>query len=222
MNTKPVIAYHGDHKLKAELLAELEAHAEADQIIQGQYGPTKADETFRGCAVGCSIHSLNLRRGTKLEYDDFSGLAEAVGMTQALVHMEDTIFEHLPPGKAVQWPIRLMSAIEPGSDLSRVHIDLLIAIQERNLERLDVIAVLRDWRAGRLHTNTAWSAAKSAKSASWAAQSAAQSASWAARSAAQSAARSARSAARSAQSAEWAAEWEWMADRLIAILQEAV
>lgn len=194
----PLSAFHGDPQLKADLLAELAAHREADQIIKGAYG--EGNGAFRGCAVGCSIHSLNRRRDLGLSLSDHAGLANAIGVTEALVGLEDTIFENLPIDDAVQWPERLMSAIEPGVDLSTVHIDLLIAIQERSLSRLDpeksgeqcdavrrVLDVLRDWRIGQLDESAAESAASAARSA----------------------------AGVSAESAEW----RWIADTLITLIE---
>ena len=37
-----------------------------------------------------------------------------------LARLEDCIFEGLPNGKAMAWPIRFMEAVKPGADLSRV------------------------------------------------------------------------------------------------------
>jgi len=233
-----MLAYHNDPQLKADLLEELAAHRAADHLVKGTYGPNEKSEPFRGCAVGCSVHSLNKRRGLKIGYDDHAGLADAVGMTEVLARLEDTIFENLPAEDAQQWPERLMSAIEPGADLSTVHIDLLIAIQERNLARLDaeqhseqceairrVLDVLRDWRVGRLNESAAesawsaaWSAAESARSA---ARSAAWSAAWSAAESAWSAAWLAESAVRSAAWSAESAEWQWIADTLIEIVRLA-
>jgi hypothetical protein len=55
-----LLAYHGDPNLKAKLIAELRKHREADAIIQGSYGYEEDDNAveFRGCAVGCTLHSL--------------------------------------------------------------------------------------------------------------------------------------------------------------------
>jgi len=44
------------------LVAEIKAHREADQIIQGTYGEGNNGD-WKGCAVGCSIHSLNRKLG---------------------------------------------------------------------------------------------------------------------------------------------------------------
>lgn len=51
----------------------------------------------RGCAVDCSIHSLN-----------------------RLAYLEDVIFENLPAPLYLDWPQRFISAPKPGTDLSLV------------------------------------------------------------------------------------------------------
>ena len=54
-----MLAYHADPALKASTLAQMAAHREADQIVQGQYW-----ERGRGCAVGCLTHELFDRHGS--------------------------------------------------------------------------------------------------------------------------------------------------------------
>jgi len=90
---------------KAAVLKQLRAHAKADEIVKGQYW-----EEGKGCAVGCTIHS-----NQHVEYET------RFGIPQALARLEDCIFEGLANGKAKVWPIRFMTAITPGTDLSCVH-----------------------------------------------------------------------------------------------------
>src|SRR5262245_12955032 len=99
-----MLAYHNRQTDKDAILVQLRAHYEADEIIKGQYW-----EGGKGCAVGCTIHS-----GAHVEYEP------RFGIPQALARLEDTIFEGLPNGTAKEWPIRFMSAIRPGADLSHV------------------------------------------------------------------------------------------------------
>lgn len=79
-------------------------HRDNDELVKGQYW-----EGGKGCAIGCTIYS-----GRHEEYET------RFGIPQMLAHLEDRIFEGLPNAKAKEWPIRFMSAIEPGADLSRV------------------------------------------------------------------------------------------------------
>ncbi len=211
-----LIAYHGREADKAAILKQLAQHREADALIQGHGYWIDG----KGCAVGCTVHS-----------DDHMAYETQFGIPVAIAHLEDSIFEGLPVNLARQWPERLMAAIQPGSDLSRVHwylLHWLLTTPDINpgidhpLVR-DVVHqcadLLADLAVGK--TISAQSAAESAGSAARsaarsaagsAAESAARSAAWSAQSAARSAARSAagsaaESAARSAQSAaESAAE----------------
>lgn len=97
-----MIAYHGNPKIKTEILAQLAAHRAADELIQGRYW-----EYGKGCAVGCTVHG-----------SDHSQYEPLFGIPQALAYLEDRIFEELPSAKAQAWPERFMRAIEPGADLT--------------------------------------------------------------------------------------------------------
>src|SRR5579863_6488477 len=99
-----MLAYHNDQAIKDAILARLAAHAMADEFVKGQYW-----ENGKGCAVGCTIHSSN-----------YSEYEHRFGIPQMLAHLEDCIFEGLPNGNAKAWPLRFMSAIEPGRDLSLI------------------------------------------------------------------------------------------------------
>ena len=105
-----MIAYHGDPKQKTKILAQLRRHAKADQLVKGQYW-----EAGKGCAVGCTIYS-----GNHAEYEP------RFGIPRELAHLEDRIFERLDNGDSQKWPIRFMSAIKPGADLSGVWPDFAV------------------------------------------------------------------------------------------------
>jgi hypothetical protein len=104
-----MLSYHSDPAIKSRYLARVEGHAAADEIIKGQYW-----EAGKGCAVGCTVHGNS--------HDDFE---RELGIPQVLAWLEDVIFEGLPNRLAKTWPERFLSAIEPGSDLSRVAWQLL-------------------------------------------------------------------------------------------------
>jgi len=110
-------AYLADPTIKAEIIAHLEAHRAADQIVKGVYW-----EGGRGCAVGCSLESWRQARGLKqidhgrhAIYNDIFGPGG-----EMLASLEDTIFEGLPNGAALDFPLRFAAAIRPGADVSRV------------------------------------------------------------------------------------------------------
>ena len=45
-------AYHNDLTIKTSILAQIQMHHDADEIVKGQYW-----QDGKGCAVGCTIHS---------------------------------------------------------------------------------------------------------------------------------------------------------------------
>jgi hypothetical protein len=238
-----MIAYRNDLALKEKILAQLQAHHDADEIVKGQYW-----ENGKGCAVGCTIHS-----GNHAEYE------RRFGIPQMLARLEDSIFEGLPNGNAKAWPMRFMGAIKPGSDLSRIGWQFMHwlltdetvnpginhpLVRDAVKQCADVLALLTkglpvDKDAAESAARSAAKSAKSAKSAesaesaarsaesaesaAWSAESA-ESAAWSAESAesaAWSAAESAaESAAWSAESAESAA-YVKMAGKLVELLEAA-
>lgn len=70
-------SFHNDEKLKSALLKEIKKHRKADRIIQGTYG-FQDDKDFKGCAVGCSVHSLNIIK--KKDYQTFPALPPRTSM----------------------------------------------------------------------------------------------------------------------------------------------
>ena len=106
-----MLAYHNDPAIKSKLLADLQAHADADRLVKGQYW-----ENGKGCAVGCTLHSV----GADGAANNHSEYETRLGIPQMLARLEDTIFEGLPNADAMQWPMRFSAAIATGADLSRV------------------------------------------------------------------------------------------------------
>ncbi len=206
-----MVAYHGDAQLKEDMLAELAEHRKMDQIVKGTYGEGNNGD-WRGCAVGCSIHSLNRKRGTKYDTGDHAAYEAGFGIPQALAYLEDGMFENLSDPVYLDWPQRFMGAIRPGEDLSLVVPGFLhwLLIDPDGMRKnalpdglaaIDVIAELyRRILAGETITDMEWSAARSA----------AESAAW-----------SAESCARSAWSAARSAAYVRMSDKLIELLEAA-
>lgn len=83
-----------NQELKDELVAEIIKHREADQIIQRTYG-SEVDGVWKGCAVGCAIHSLNVSKGKNLKTSDHSVYETEFGIPRILARLEDRIFEGL-------------------------------------------------------------------------------------------------------------------------------
>ncbi len=91
IENKPLLAFHGDMKIKKKYLARVRAHRKADEIVSGKYW-----ENGKGCAVGCTIHGSSHKA-----YED------EIGHPQILARLEDRLFEAIykfNPKLAKAWP----------------------------------------------------------------------------------------------------------------------
>jgi hypothetical protein len=226
-------AFHNDPKIKAKYLRRVRAHAKADEIIHGKYW-----EDGKGCAIGCTIHGSS-----------HQACEDELGIPVALAYLEDTLFEGQRNSDAKQFPVRFLSAIRVGADLSRVQFQFLHWLLTEELAGRDnpaVAAVIKECadaiepgtRGLPIDLNRVKKAAEAARAASaaeavWAAWTAAASAraswaawtAWAAALAVEAAAAAAVAAAVAtvAASASMAsmASYKRMADKLIELLKAA-
>ena len=121
MKTEPkLIAFHGDKKLKTAMLRELTWHAVQDKIVKGTYGDTRNNRDFRGCAIGCAVHSLARIQKRHLNTSDHFLLQSELGIPAEIAFLMDGIFEMLPHDDAMLWPRRVIASIRPGADLAMV------------------------------------------------------------------------------------------------------
>lgn len=97
-------AFHNDPRIKADLIAQLEAHYAADEIVKGKYW-----ENGKGCAVGCCIHG-----------DDHRLFPSLFGIPESIAHLMDGIFEGLPNEQAKEFPLSGINSIQVGADLTKV------------------------------------------------------------------------------------------------------
>ena len=109
-----LVTYHSQPELKAAFLVEIGKHEIADQITKGTYGQMNGQ--WHGCAIGCSLRSLNLLSGKP--HDRNTGqhdrIPKELGWPLWLAYAEDNIFENLPDELAKTWPRRLAEAIPVG------------------------------------------------------------------------------------------------------------
>lgn len=113
-----LVSYLGDPDLKAAFLAEITKHEQQDQFIKGTYG--RMNGSFKGCAIGCSLHSLNVLHGktgkASAQHTGQHARYEAeLGLPTWLAHLEDRLFEGLPDDLSVTWPRRFAEAIPVGA-----------------------------------------------------------------------------------------------------------
>lgn len=91
-----MLSYHNDSKLKKDMVSEMKIHKKQDDFMKGAY--VHQSGRFKGCAVGCAVQSLNVKRGLTLPHDNHAKLAEASGILEWLWRLQDTLFEQLPDG----------------------------------------------------------------------------------------------------------------------------
>ena len=219
-----MLSYHNDENLKALVVAEMKNHQKKDQFIKGAY--EKLDSKFKGCAIGCTIDSVNKIFGRSYKTSEHKVFEEALGIPEWLARLQDSFFENLPVGDNSQFAVDFLSAVPTGVNLEPVKWKFCSFILKEGIERIllqhnlseelmdQVVSAMRGVlnlhesaiNTGEWDLEAAWSAWSAAESAAELARSAARSAAWSAESA-QSAAESAAELARSAESAAWSAAW---------------
>src|SRR3990167_4401170 len=97
-----MLSFNNDQQLKKAIVTEMEKHSKNDQIIKGTYG--EMNGKWRGCAVGCAIHSINAVLKKEFETDDHTAFEKAIG-PEWLARLQDSIFEGLPEVEAPQFAV---------------------------------------------------------------------------------------------------------------------
>jgi len=160
-----LLSFHNDKKIKEKYVNRLQAHAEADEFIKGQYW-----ENGKGCAVGCTIHSS--------QHDAYE---TELGIPEWLARLEDSIFEGLGNGQAKEFAVDFLLAIPVGVNLEPVKwkfcafilkggidsvLKLAIAddLKQKVVESIQGVLSLHEKaiRTGQWDESAAWSAAWSA------------------------------------------------------------
>ena len=114
---------------KDQFIKEIKWHMEQDAFIKGTYTENNKNK-FRGCAVGCSINSINNLLGTAYDYDEHLDMAETLQIPEWLVRIEDKIFEGLSEKDSKEWPLRFSEAINVGADLDKIKPEFLVYVLE--------------------------------------------------------------------------------------------
>lgn len=194
---------------KTEFVKELERHQKADLFLKGTYSAGE-----KGCAVGCSLKSIAIIKGIKLDPSDHKEYETHLGIPEWLARVEDTIFEGLPLERSKSWPVEFATAIKEGSNLEKIKGPFLIMVLKSTLDTFDheehpdvkaaIDGSIELWQRDDIGSEEWHKAAAEA---------------WAA---ADAAARAAAAAARAAAAAEaWAdARYEFFADELLKLLRE--
>lgn len=117
-----MLTFQNPNYTKEALMAQLQAHYDADEIIQGKYW-----ENGKGCAVGCAIHTKN-----HIEYE------LRYGVPRELAILQDVIFENLHNQNAKEWVMDFWRPIKQGKYLTGVWNKLVVWILSD-----DIYGVLR-------------------------------------------------------------------------------
>lgn len=99
-----MLAFHNSRAVKEYYTQRVQAHALADELVQGIYW-----QDGKGCGVGCTIHS-----GIHHNYES------ELGIPTYIAFLEDCLFEHMTPNDARMWPSAFLASIPVGADLTDV------------------------------------------------------------------------------------------------------
>lgn len=114
---------------KTAFVKEIKLHQKLDHFIQGAYKFSN-----KGCAVGCSIMSINKLKKIKLYPSDHKQYETYLGIPGWLAYLEDYIFENLPLEVAKKWPLKFSSAIKTGSNLDNIKVPFLVFILNESIK----------------------------------------------------------------------------------------
>jgi len=99
-----MLTFFNDPQLKAALLARLEGHRLADEIVQHDYW-----QNSKGCLIGCAIHGNN---ALKFEHE--------FGLSVYVARLGEYFFETFPLDKAKTLPVEIIESVPVGVDSSVV------------------------------------------------------------------------------------------------------
>ena len=140
---------------KDQFIKEIKWHNEQDAFMQGTYIEDNKNN-FRGCAVGCSINSINKLLGTAYDYDEHIDMAETLQIPEWLVRVEDKIFEELSEKDSKEWPLWFSEAINVGADLDKIKPAFLVYVLESMPGTHEVVhRAIALWKRDDLYSN-AW------------------------------------------------------------------
>ena len=178
-----MLTFFNDPQLKAALLARLEGHRLADEIVQREYW-----DYSKGCFIGCAIHG-----------DDVLKFEHEFGLSIYVARLGEYFFEALPLDKAKTLPVEIIESVPVGVDSSLVwphfwhwlvtdtkHGLLCLPLKSNIVDLLKrVDALYATWphvdeRAAGAAARAARAAARAARAAAWEAAGAARAVAWAA------------------------------------------
>lgn len=115
-------AWHGNHALKAEVLARMLVHRQEDSIVQGFYQELDPElaSGYRGCLIGCTLPKLTGPDGRISGQHWHQRVETLYGIPKSIGVILDHMFEDLPPSECANFAVESIEAIPVNADLSRV------------------------------------------------------------------------------------------------------
>ena len=166
-----------NQETKEKWISIMQLHQDMDRLVQGDWLTGNVGGMKSGCFFGCAMQSSD----NALEMAIFE-----MNLPGWLVYLAEKIFEGLPEGDAIAFPVQLLKSIPVNSDISSLEHTIAIErltglINVSNGEKVNLaIKLAIDYHAN--PSPTARLAARSAaRSAAWSAESAesaAESAAW--------------------------------------------
>jgi len=118
-------------ELKQHWIDVMQAHQDADRLIQGEWLNTDAEfyegeEFHRGCFFDCAIQT---------DEDALERAVEAMQLPAWLVYLAKKIYEGLPKDEALLFPVQLLKAVPTDTDISEVRHRIAVKRLEPRLQK---------------------------------------------------------------------------------------
>ncbi len=130
-------AYNNNPAFREQVLKEIKRHEELDMFISGQYNEGGGAAFKGGCAIGCTVHSLNLINNSSIAYNSHNDVARLLDVSIDLCLLVDSVFENLPPRLRRTFTFRVWNSIQVGADTGDVCRKMKIWILERVIKFLE-------------------------------------------------------------------------------------
>jgi hypothetical protein len=137
-----LLAWHGSADLKAEVVARMKAHRDADSIVQGIYqgGEDGLPLGYEGCVLGCTLPHLTQDELDRL-YDEsriggsgwWGRIQTEYGIPLIVAQLIDYTFEAQDNPDHAAFAVEVIEAIPVGADLSGIH-DQWVEAQMNDVE----------------------------------------------------------------------------------------
>src|SRR5689334_20093389 len=123
---------------KRQFVAEMKKHQKADAFLKGTYQQGNG-KSFRGCAVGCGINSINRLKRKKLSHNSHEELSKHLGIPYWLARVEDTLFEGVSVERSKTWPVEFAEALQTGKNYDGILKPFLAVIIKSTFQDYDPV-----------------------------------------------------------------------------------